>query len=207
VKLHRTTAYLTATALLLAGCTGTVGTSASASDTSDAASASQPTATESYDGGAADLAGTWTRTQDCETMLAAFEEAGLIPSQAIWITGNWVGDPPDVDADLGDLCADARPAEEHSHYFTADGEFGSYDADGEQVDSGDYAVVDADTISFPSHSTEFGYEGDILVDYAVSGDSAEFEVQLPSECDDGCLEAHAWAMSAFFGPEPWTRTE
>ena len=124
----------------------------------------------------------------------------------MWITGNWVGDPADVEADLENLCADARPAEEHSHFFTPDGQFGSYDAAGEQVDGGDYAVVDSDTLSFRSHSTEFGYDGDILVDYAVSGETAEFEVQLPSDCDDRCLEAHAWAFSAFFGPEPWTRT-
>jgi hypothetical protein len=140
-------------------------------------------------------------------MLAAFEAAGLIPEQAIWIIGNWVGDPADVEADLEDLCADAQPAEEHSHFFTEDGQFGSYDANGEQVDSGDYAAVDMDTLSFGSHSAEFGYDGDILVNYAVSGDSATFEVQLPSECEGSCLEAHAWALSAFFGPDPWTRTD
>ena len=110
-------------------------------------------------------------------------------------------------ADPDHLCADARPAEEHSHFFTEDGEFGSLDAEGNQVDSGDYAVAHADTLSFASHAIEFGYDGDILVDYRVSGDSAEFEVQLSSECDDACLEAHAWALSAFFGPEPWTRTD
>lgn len=140
-------------------------------------------------------------------MLAAFEEAGLAESHAVWIIGNWVGDPADVEADPNDLCAEARPAEEHSHFFTADGQFGSFDAAGEQVDGGDYAVVDTDTLSFPSHSREFRYDGDILVDYAVSGDSATFDVQLPSECDAACLEAHAWALSAFFGPDPWTRTE
>jgi hypothetical protein len=140
-------------------------------------------------------------------MLAAFEDAGLIPEHAIWIIGNWIGDPEDVEADLNDLCADARPPEEHGHFFTADGQFGSYDAAGEQVDSGDYAAIDADTLTFPSHSAEFGYDGDILVDYAVSGDSATFEVQMPSACDERCLEAHAWALSAFFGPEPWTRTD
>ena len=139
-------------------------------------------------------------------MLAAFEEAGLAESHAIWIVGNWVGDPADVQADPDDLCADARPAEEHSHFFTADGQFGSYDAAGDQVDSGDYAIVDTDTLSFASHSTEFGYDGDILVDYAASGDSATFDVQLPTECDERCLEAHAWALSAFHGPDPWTRT-
>ena len=140
-------------------------------------------------------------------MLAAFEEAGLAEAQGDWIVGNWVGDPAEVEVDPEDLCAGARPAEEHSHFFTADGQFGSYDAGNEQVDNGDYAVVDTGTLSFASHATEFGYDGDILVNYTVSGDSAAFEVQLPSECNDACLLAHAWALSAFFGPEPWTRSD
>jgi hypothetical protein len=138
-------------------------------------------------------------------MLAAFEKAGLAQSKSVWIIGNWVGDPVDVTADPNDLCAKARPAEEHSHFFTADGKFGSYDANRNQVDSGDYVLVDTDTLSFPSHSTEFGYAGEILVDYSVNGDSATFDVQVPSECDAACLEAHAWAFSAFFGPDLWTR--
>lgn len=140
-------------------------------------------------------------------MLSAFEEAGLAESKAEWIIGNWVGDPADIEANLDDLCADSRPAEEHSHFFTKDGEFGSLDDEGNQVDSGDYAVLEAGTLTFPTHSTEFGYDGDILVAYTVDGDAADFDVQLPSDCDDACLEAHAWALSAFFGPEPWTRAE
>ena len=82
-------------------------------------------------------------------MLAAFEEAGLAESHAGWIVGNWVGDPADVVGDPAALCADARPAEEHSHFFTDDRRFGSFDAVGEQVDDGDYAVLDAETLELP----------------------------------------------------------
>ena len=139
-------------------------------------------------------------------MLAAFQEVGLAESQLDWIIGNWVANPAgEIHAD--DVCEDARPAEEHSHFFTADGQFGSYDAAGEQVDNGDYAVVEPGTLSFASHAAEFGYDGDILVDYTVSGDSAEFEVLVPADCEDACSLAHAWALSAFFGTEPWTRTD
>ena len=194
---------LLAALFVLTSCAGSTGSS-----TSPAAVAS-PSGQDSTEPAtrAPELVGTWTRTQDCETMLTAFEEAGLSESHAEWIIGNWVGDPADVEADPDSVCADARPAEEHSHFFTEDGQFGSLDAEGNQVDSGDYAVIETGTLAFPSHSTEFGYDGDILVAYAVNGGSAEFEVQLPSDCDDACLEAHAWALSAFFGSEPWTRTD
>ena len=193
------------TGLALASCAQATASSAFPAASRAAASPSQSSAAPSAPAPA--LIGTWTRSQDCEGQLAAFDEAGLIPSYADWVTGNWVGDPAQVDVDPDDLCAGARPAEEHSHFFTEDGAFGSYDAAGEQVDEGDFAVVDTDTLSFPSHSAEFGYDGEIRVDYAVSGDTATFNLQVPSGCEDACLLAHAWALSAFYGPDPWSRTD
>jgi hypothetical protein len=204
--MFRIAGWLLVVGLVLASCAAPSGSSALPVASTAAASPSQPSSV-APPAEAPELVGTWTRTQSCETQLAAFEEAGLAESHSIWIIGNWVGDPEDVEVDPNDICADARPAEKHSHFFTAAGRFGSYDAAGEQVDDGDYVVIDTLTLSFPSHSTEFGYDGDILVGYAVSGDSAAFEVHPPAECADSCLEAHAWAFSAFFGPDPWTRTD
>ena len=192
-------------AIALAGCGGATGSSGLAAPSAPASPSQLPTAVPSAY--APELVGTWTRTQDCQAMLTAFEEADLAASHPEWIIGNWVGDPADVQVDPNNLCAKARPPEEHFHFFTEDGQFGSLDAAGNQVDDGNYAAVDNDTVSFPSHGTEFGYDGDILVDYAVNGDTAEFEVQVPPECDSSCLQAHAWALSAFFGGERWTRTE
>jgi len=192
--------------LALAGCAGATGSSAAAAASTAAAS---PSAVTSAEGSipASALVGTWTRTQSCNQMLEAFEEAGMAEFHAEWIVGNWVGDPAEVEWDPANICANARGAETHSHFFTAEGKFGSLDAQGDIADGGDYAVVDEDTVSFPSHSTEFGYDGDIIVHYIVSGDSADFQVQIPSECDDACLDAHAWALSAFFQANRWTRTE
>lgn len=139
-------------------------------------------------------------------MLAAFEQADFVESQVNWVIENWVGDPEEAGVDPDDICATARPAEEHSHFFTTEGRFGSLDAGGQQVDDGDYVVVDEDTVSFPSHAQEFGYDGEILVDYAVTGDSAIFEVQIPADCAAACALAHAWALSAFFSADPWARS-
>jgi hypothetical protein len=149
------------------------------------------------------IVGVWTRTQDCAGQLAAFAEAGLAESHLGWVTGNWF--PEGAEPDPADPCNGSRPAEEHSHFFTDAGEFGSYDADGEQVDNGDYELVDDGTLSFPSHAAEFGFDGDVLVDFAVDGDSATFEVQMPSGCADACADAYAWALSAFYEADPWDR--
>jgi hypothetical protein len=67
-------------------------------------------------------------------------------------------------------------------------------------------VVDADTLSFPAHGQEFGYDGDILVDYTIDGTSVTFVVNVPERCDAGCRLAYGWALSAFFGPRPFERT-
>jgi hypothetical protein len=95
---------------------------------------------------------------------------------------------------------------EHSHFFTDDGSFGSHDEHGEQVDDGDYDVVDGDTVAFPSHASEFGYDGDLTADYEISGDVITFDVVLPEPCEDTCKDAYAWALSAF-ASGPWTRGE
>ena len=150
-----------------------------------------------------ELVGEWVRLQSCEEQLAAFEQAGLAQSHLMWIAGNWVGE--EASPVPGMECDGARAAEEHSHFFTEDGRFGSRDAQGQQVDDGDYVLVDSDTLSFPSHAQEFGYAGDVLVDYEIAGDTATFHVQLPDACEAACADAYAWALSAFFDAKTWER--
>lgn len=60
---------------------------------------------------------------------------------------------------------------------------------GEQVDEGDYEQVDDDTLSFPSHASEFGYGGDLTVDYEINDDVVAFNVVLPDGCEDACAYA------------------
>jgi hypothetical protein len=151
-----------------------------------------------------ELVGSWHRAQTCAEMLAAFQKAGLAKSHRDWLQGNFYGGEPGPAK--GDACTGARGPLEHDHFFTAAGAFGSHDEKGEEVDGGDYVVVDEDTVSFPSHAAEFGYDGDLVVDYAVSGDGATFDVALPASCADKCADAYAWALSAF-ASGPWERGE
>jgi len=182
--------------LLLAGC---------GEDNDPGTTTTAPTETSSNEPVVAtELVGSWHRAQTCPEMLAAFEAAGLAESHRDWLQGNFYGGQPGPTG--GDACADARGPLEHDHFFTDSGEFGSHDESGEEVDGGDFAVVDDDTVSFPSHATEFGYDGDLEVDYTIVGDVASFEVVLPAGCHDGCADAYAWAVSAF-ASGPWARGE
>ena len=164
---------------------------------------SSPGPPESTTADGPEIVGSWHRAQTCGEMLAAFEAAGLAQSHRGWLQGNFFGGEPGPTE--GDVCAGAQGPLEHSHFFTDDGAFGSHDEHGEQVDGGDYVVVDEDTLAFPSHASEFGYDGDLVVGYRIDGDIAMFDVTLPESCAEGCAEAYAWALSAF-ASGPWTRT-
>ena len=166
------------------------------------ATTTEGTKTSSADAATPELIGSWHRAQTCAEMLAAFEPAGLAESHRRWLQGNFFGGEPGPKE--GDPCAGAEGPLEHDHFFTEAGAFGSHDERGEVVDGGDFEVVDDDTVSFPSHAVEFGY--DVLVDYGVSGDIAAFEVALPKPCVDTCADAYAWALSAF-ASGPWQRGE
>jgi pimeloyl-ACP methyl ester carboxylesterase len=162
--------------------------------------ATEATSTE----GTSPLIGSWRRAQTCEEMLAAFEQAGLAETHVGWLQGNFFGGEPGPTS--GDACEGAQGPLEHDHFFTAPSVFGSHDENGEEVDHGDFKVVDGDTVSFPSHAAEFGYEGDLVVDYTVDGEAVTFDVSLPEDCVDACADAYAWALSAF-ASGPWERGE
>ena len=151
---------------------------------------------------ATELVGSWQRAQTCAELLGAFEQAGLAQSHVGWLQGNFFGGQPGPTG--GDVCAGAVGPLEHDHFFTAAGAFGSHDENGEEVDNGDFVVVDEDTVSFPSHAAEFGYDGDLIVDYTVNEDVVTFDVALPDSCVDTCADAYAWALSAF-ASGPWER--
>jgi len=184
---------------VVAGCGDDGDTSSGTPTTVD------PTTTTSSDGAATtELVGSWHRAQTCPEMLAAFQAAGLAESHRDWLQGNFYAGGPGPTT--GDPCAEALGPLEHDHYFTDDGAFGSHDENGEEVDGGDFEVVDDDTVAFPSHATEFGYDGDLVVDYSIDGDVATFDVSPPSSCENECADAYAWALSAF-ASGPWERGE
>ncbi len=188
--------------LLLAGCTAATETTEDAATISPPVSVtegSSPSASASLI--TSEIIGYWHRAQTCAELVPAFEAAGLAQSHTGWLQGNFYGGGEGPTT--GDLCAGADGPLEHSHWFTETGEFGSHDQAGEQVDNGDYTLFDVDTLSFPSHSAEFGFGGNILVDFTVDAGVATFEVIIPETCDPACQDAHAWALSAF-ASGPWT---
>ena len=93
-------------------------------------------------------------------------------------------------------CADAAGPIEHSHRFGADGTFNSYNQFGEEVDAGEYEIVDENTILF------IGFE----IDYKVEGDTIVFSFSVPESCTtNGCRQRAVGAVSVFYPGETWGR--
>jgi hypothetical protein len=146
---------------------------------------------------AAALVGEWERDTRCEEIVQRLIDAGLdksIPDvAAAFVPGASSG------ADLADPsrpCMSAVPIR-HSHFFTADGRFGSRDQNGQDVDDGTYRLVGGDTFII---SKEFP---DVTFHYVVSGDSIMFTPVIPA-CRPTCFEA-TWSVTVAYEGLPWAR--
>ena len=119
------------------------------------------------------------REHECAGIADALAEAGFDESVIIeTIVGNGLvagaESPSDV-ATVTEACEQATTLE-HSHEFTADGQFYSYDQDGNEVDFGTYRLVDDDTVAIGDASVEF--------DFTIEGDHMTLEPQT----EPGCLD-------------------
>ena len=101
--------------------------------------------------------------------------------------------------DPSDPCADAKPPTEHSHTFWPDGEFNSYDQNGQQVDNGPYKIVN-------DHTFTIGDRTPTTFHYWIRGDTIMFDVVVPKDCTTKhCLGVLAWAFSVANPGQEWTR--
>lgn len=145
------------------------------------------------------LVGTWERETRCHEVVTVLTQAGLTQWVMDAVAGNGfvpgVTDPDQI-ADPANPCEGAVPRE-HSHFFTADGRFGSLDWNGEPVDDGTYEVVDDNTFVV---SKEFP---DVTFDFVIDGDTIRFEPEIP-ECSPDCFEA-VWSVMVAYPGEEWHR--
>jgi hypothetical protein len=180
-------------ALLAAACGG-------ADDKGGAASVTAATATTTAAAGASPLVGEWRRTRRCEEVLEILTKAGFGRQVALGIIAE-EGYLPGVSsadqiADSKHPCKGAVP-QVHSHFFTADGQFGSKDQQGQQVDDGTYKIIDDRTFVV---SKEFP---DVTFHYRITEDTIRLDPVVPS-CAPGCFEA-VWSMMVAFPGKTWER--
>src|SRR4029078_2088950 len=141
-------------ALLATACTaGPAGSTSPAVASTVSASPPQPEPSSSTSGAAppgeatTGIVGEWVGTHDCRRIVKILFEAGLNEFLADAIYGNGLvpGMDPNTKTveDPRYVCDDAVQRA-HSHFFTADGQFGSKDFAGQQVDEGAYRLEGED---------------------------------------------------------------
>jgi hypothetical protein len=142
------------------------------------------------------IIGTWKRDTSCEDRIKALNDAGLgrfaVASAAEDGLIPGVTDADQV-KDPRHPCRGAKPVE-HSHFFTDEGQFGSLDDTGQQVDDGTYRLVDSKTVVI----------GKITFHYAVTGDTLTLDPVLPDCAKSGCFDAQ-WAVNVSYNGLPWKR--
>jgi hypothetical protein len=123
------------------------------SDDSETAQAPSPPQTTSSPRQAS-IVGRWEVLRTCEGMVQALDQVGL-RELAPSVVGDYFPDQsPKQLARKADVCHGAKP-QQHSHFFSEDGQFGSLDQHGQQVDDAPYRVVDDSTLRL---NLEFGEE-------------------------------------------------
>jgi hypothetical protein len=179
--------------VVLAACSSTAGPTVS--PPSAAASPSAEASVVPSEAASA-IVGVWQGVHDCDGIADALTEAGFNETVVIEnIVGNGLipgVTSPDEVTDITEACEEATVLE-HSHEFTADGEFFSYDQDGNEVDFGTYELVDDDTLIIGAPDRP-----DVTFDFAIDGDHLTLEPDLPA----GCVEFECmWAVMVAM---PWS---
>lgn len=188
-----------ALALVLVGCgTGAVSTPA---PTPTAAPPSPTPSVSASPSGEPAIVGEWVGIHDCARIVTMLTEAGLEEFMADAVYGNGLapGDPSSVVADPTTVC-DGAVQRQHSHFFTAAGEFGSRDFNGDRVDDGTYTLEGEDGIVI--NGSRFKYE--------VNGDELSLEpepVDVSGCTTKDCRFQATWVLMVAMPGTTWTRGE
>ena len=187
----RVVAIFAAAALALLG--GACGGDSAAEGTST------PATTEASTGSAHAIVGEWKRETRCLELVQALRAAGMDELIDEFVAGNGfipaigVDDPEQIDRQQP--CRGAVPRV-HSHFFTADGEFGSRDWNGEDVDDGRYRVVGDKLVI----SKEFP---DVTFRYRIEGDTIMLD---PLNIPAGCTAFRCgWSIAVAYPGKTWQR--
>ena len=108
------------------------------------------------------LVGRWERVTTCQDIVAALRAAGLAKTAPAILAGNGlVSGTPQQLARKANICGGAVPRR-HSHFFTAAGEFGSIDYNGQRVDDGTFRILNSTTVRISDGTFRFNIAGKTL---------------------------------------------
>jgi hypothetical protein len=199
-----------ALAIALAGCGGGAASSVAPSSVapssvapSGGAPSSPSPSAEASPSAAAAIVGEWVGVHDCARIVAILADAGLDEFLADAVYGN--GLIPGVDPGTATLKDPSKPCDgaverQHSHFFTADGEFGSRDFDGNRVDDGTYTLEGDDSIVISGKRFTYEIQGNEL---SLEPEPVDISACTTKECRFGAT----WVLMVAMPGTTWTRGE
>ena len=145
------------------------------------------------------IVGVWVGVHQCQRIMDVMTAAGMREQGLSNIVD--AGTLPGVTkvADIKDPANPCVGAVEvkHSHFFTAQGAFGSRDSIGTQVDDGTWTLRDSDTILI----------GDVPFDFTITGDALRLQPVSVGPCPTGSVDwcEEAWKLMVAMPGMEWHR--
>jgi hypothetical protein len=203
-RMRWTLAMASVVTVLAVGC----GSSQPSASTTAPGSVTAPTASPSTTTATVpELVGRWQRTTKCPELAGNLEQAGLgALAPYAWLgqtssTGQSSFKPGSPTPTRAHPCTGAIDRV-HSHFFDGDGNFGSLDWKGDQVDENPYTIVDGHTMKI----------GDTTFHYRISdgGNTLALSPVLTKVMIDEALanpkdNAAGWAVSVAYRGYTWQR--
>lgn len=151
------------------------------------------------------LVGRWERVTTCEDMVQALEQTGLRALAPAMVAGNGLvpGSPKQL-AQKDDICEGAVPRE-HSHFFTASGQFGSVDYNNQQVDDGPYEILSDDTLRIAETTFHYRITDDgqtLTLDPVIPRSDMREALAHPLE-----FSGAGWSVAVAFPGYTWERVD
>jgi hypothetical protein len=172
-------------------------------DTATSTQATATTASSASASAATPLVGQWQRLQRCSelerVMTKAHLRSALLESIA---EDGWIPGVTQIDQikDPAHPCM-GSVARKHSHFFTEDGQFGSLDAKGQQVDDGSYRLVGDDTLVIDAADRKA-----VTFHYKITGGDTLTLTPVIPNCAPKCFEA-GWSVAVASPGYTWHRVQ
>jgi hypothetical protein len=164
-----------------------------------------PTPTEAS--AANSLFGRWRRLGSCVQFFEAVRKAGVIDQIPKWVAGGVYLASPANAATAADPC-DGATSVYHTHSFSPDLQFASYDENGEQADDGTYTLLGDDTIVFGVVRVRYRIDASDHLSFTdvwfppcpspAPQRSPGASPSLPAADEWTCRDNAGWAISAFY---------
>jgi hypothetical protein len=148
------------------------------------------------------ITGRWERVQTCQALLVALKEAHLAALAPGMLAEDWFSNAsPSQVARKPDPCSGTRPRR-HSHFFTADGKFGSVDDNNQQVDDGTYRIIDRDTLRIGRSRFDYRIEGGktLILRPVITAAARE-----KARAQPGKFSEAGWQAAVTYMGLPWKR--